>query len=181
MLGSESTSSSLSLNSHSEFSSECTFTKFSRNSSVNWLMVAGKSDSDSSCLVTRGEISSNLSIDFSPEDPVFIASFTPAAFQPFMIKDEPFSDVILLQYSTNHLAWSGLRVVRRNYILISSTFFPREKWFLICWTYHSENSFRYDLQCLLTVKCRGWKSWVILFSTKTYGYCYPSKGTLRDN
>ena len=62
-------------------------------------MVAGKNDSDSSCLVTRGEISSNGSIDCSPEDPVFIASDIPAAFQQFMITEESFSDVISLQLS----------------------------------------------------------------------------------
>ena len=59
-------------------------------------MVVGKNDSDSSCSVTRGEISSNGSIDYSPEDPTFIASYTTAAFRPFMITDEPFSDVISL-------------------------------------------------------------------------------------
>ena len=59
-------------------------------------MVAGKNDSDSSCSVTKGEISSNGLIDFSPEDPAFIASYIPAAFQPVMIMNEPFSDVILL-------------------------------------------------------------------------------------
>ena len=156
MLRSESTSSSLSLCSHSEFSlSKGTFTKFSSNSSVSWSMVAGKSDSDSSCLVARGEISSNGSIDCSLEDQAFIASYIPAAFQPFMITDEPFYDVISLKYSTNHLAWSGLKVVRRNSILISSTFSPRESWFWICWEYHSENNrFRFDLQCLLTVKSK---------------------------
>ena len=59
-------------------------------------MVAGNNDSDSSCLVTRGKISSNESIDCSLEDPAFIATYIPAAFQLFMITDEPFSDVILL-------------------------------------------------------------------------------------
>ena len=59
-------------------------------------MVAGKNDSDSSCSMTRGEISSNGSIDCSLEDSAFIASYIPAAFQPFMITVEPFSDVILL-------------------------------------------------------------------------------------
>ena len=79
MLRSESTSSSLSLCSHSEFSSsKGTFTKFSRNSSVNWSMVAGKNDSDSSCSVTRGEISSNGSIDCCPEDPnLYSIIYTP--------------------------------------------------------------------------------------------------------
>ena len=48
-------------------------------------MAAGKNDSDSSCSMTRGEISSNGSIDYSPEDSAFIASYIPAAFQPFMI------------------------------------------------------------------------------------------------
>ena len=38
-------------------------------------MVASKSDSNSSCSVTRGEISSNGSIECSPEDPAFIASY----------------------------------------------------------------------------------------------------------
>ena len=97
MLSSESTSSSLSHCSNSEFpSSKGTFTKFSRNMSVNSLMVVSKNDSDSSCSVTRGEISSNGSIDYSLEDPAFIASYIPAAFRPFMITDEPFSDVISL-------------------------------------------------------------------------------------
>ena len=54
-------------------------------------MVAGKNDSDSSCSVTRGEVSSNGSIDCSPEETAFVASF-----QPFMITDKPFSDVISL-------------------------------------------------------------------------------------
>ena len=169
MLRSESTSSSLSLCYHSEFSSsKGTLTNFSRNSSVNWSMVAWKNDSDLSCLVRRGEISSNGLMDCRLEDPVFIVSYIPATFQPFMITDEPFFDVISLYYSTNHLAWSGLRVVKRNAFLISSTFIPRESLSSICWAYHSENNrFRYDLQCLLTVKSRGWKSWVILFGTKT--------------
>ena len=59
-------------------------------------MVAGKNDFDSSCSVTRGEISLHGSIDFSPEDPAFIASYIPAVFQRFIITDEPFSDVISL-------------------------------------------------------------------------------------
>ena len=60
------------------------------------MVTADKNDSDSSCSVTRGEISLNGSIDCSPEDPAFIASYIPAAFQPFMIADGPFSDVISL-------------------------------------------------------------------------------------
>ena len=63
MLRPESTSSSLSLCSHSEF-----------------LMVAGKNDSDSSCSVTKGEISSIRSIDCSPEDPALIVSYIIATF-----------------------------------------------------------------------------------------------------
>ena len=59
-------------------------------------MVASKNDYDSSCSVARGEISSNGLIDCSPEDPAFIALYIPAAFQPFMITDEPFSDVVTL-------------------------------------------------------------------------------------
>ena len=95
MLLSESTSSSLSLYSHSEFSSsKGTFIKFSRNSSVNRSMVACKNDSDSSCSVTRGEISSNESTDCSPEDPALIALYIPAAFQAFTITDAPLSGVI---------------------------------------------------------------------------------------
>ena len=125
MLRSESTSSSLSLCYHSEFSSsKGTLTNFSHNSSVNWSMVAWKNDSDLSCSVTRGEISSNGLMDCSLEDPVFIVSYIPATFEPFMITNEPFSDVISL-----YCAWSGLRVVKRNAILICSTFFPRESLF----------------------------------------------------
>ena len=59
-------------------------------------MVAGKDDYDSSCSVRRAEISSNGSVDCSPKEPTFIASYIPAAFQSFMITDEPFSDVISL-------------------------------------------------------------------------------------
>ena len=59
-------------------------------------MVAGKNDSDSSCSVTRGDIASNGSIACSPEDPAFLASYIPAAFQPFMITDEPFFNIISL-------------------------------------------------------------------------------------
>ena len=58
-------------------------------------MVAGKNDSDLSRSVTRGEISSNGLIGCSPEDPSFTASYIPAAFQSFMITDEPFSDETL--------------------------------------------------------------------------------------
>ena len=87
--------------------------------------------------------------------------YIPDAFQPFTNISASSSDVIWLYISSCYLACKSLSVLRRKWILsTSSIFFPSDGSLAVCFEYCSESNFlRHILQNLLALRSNGTNIW----------------------